>query len=62
MIGNTIVYENKDDCHGEAIKNYTSSIEILERNLTRHYKDQGVTMPKYEVNFVFIILKIFQNL
>jgi len=50
LIGNTIIYENKPNCYDEAIDHYRKSIEILERNLERHYKDKGQTMQKFEVD------------
>ena len=50
LIGNTVVYENKDQCFEEAIKNYKASIDILERNLERHYKEKGMQMPQFDAD------------
>jgi tetratricopeptide (TPR) repeat protein len=49
LIGNTIIYENKDGCHMDAVKNYKLSIDILERNLERHFTGKGLKLPFCEV-------------
>ena len=61
LIGNTIIYENKDGCHMDAVKNYKLSIDILERNLERHFTGKGLKLPVCEVPTLLINLCVKLN-